>query len=84
MISTNHGHYIQKSEGEIFSPKSPNEMLEFSHSKQEFDVLKIIDDSKLESKELIKEILAAFVQTRKIYEMLQLSNYSPESRNLIL
>ena len=52
--------------------------------KQEFDVLKIIDDSKLESKELIKEILAAFVQTRKIYEMLQLSNYSPESRNLIL
>lgn len=83
MISTNHGHYIQKSEGEIFSPESPNEMLEFSHSKQEFDVLKIIDDSKLERKELIQEILEAFVQTRKIYEILQLSNYYP-ARNLIL
>ena len=83
-ISTNHGHYIRKSEGEIISPESPDAMLDFAYSNQEFDVLKIIDNSKLNSKELIKEILTSFVETRRIYEMLQLSNYSPKSRNLIL
>ena len=59
-------------------------MLDFAYSNQEFDVLKIIDNSALNSKELIKEILTSFVETRRIYEMLQLSNYSPKSRNLIL
>ena len=50
---------------------------------EEIDIVRVLDITNLSNKFLIEKILECFVQTRLMYELLQLSKFNHYSRALI-
>ena len=82
-INTIHDDYINKSDGVIYSPSSPQEMYEHVCKNQEIDILRVLNGTNTSNKCLLEQILECFVQTRLMYELLQLSKFNHYSRTLI-
>tara|TARA_X000001036_G_C20528987_1_gene745431 strand:+ start:89 stop:958 length:870 start_codon:yes stop_codon:yes gene_type:complete len=82
-INTIHDDYINKSDGVIYSPTSSQEMYEHVCNNEEIDIVRVLDITNLSNKFLIEKILECFVQTRLMYELLQLSKFNHYSRALI-
>jgi hypothetical protein len=81
-INTDHKDYVEKSDGVMTSPNTSDEMYERVSKYKEFDILLKFDREELCNELLIDKILECFIQTRKIYELLQLSKFNHYQRGL--
>jgi hypothetical protein len=59
-----------------------NHVLDYTGEKKEFTLLKTISKERLFSRDLIQEILTIFVETRRIYEILESSGKMKKIRRL--
>lgn len=83
MHTTTTQDHVNRTGGTIFQPNTAEEMLSFIVEHKQLDVLKTIDIRNANPQELMKQILGAFVETRRLYQILQPSKYSSYARDLI-
>ena len=83
MHTTTTQDHVNRTGGTIFQPNAAEEMLSFIVEHKQLDVLKTIDIRNVNPQELMKQILGAFVETRRLYQILQPSKYSSYARDLI-
>jgi len=82
-INTTHQDYVNDSLGLVSSPLDSQVMYEHIFRHKEFDIMKLIETSELRSKELVVKILGIFIETRAMYELLQLSKFNRRKRTLV-
>jgi hypothetical protein len=81
-VTTGQDH-ANRTGGRSFQPSDAEEMLKFVIENSQLDVLKTIDLRKLSPREMMEQVLGAFVETRQLYQMLQPSSYSSYARDLV-
>jgi len=82
-INTKDLDYALKSDGTVPTINDAQEMYRHVFGQSEFDVIFKIGKEKLFDISLIEEILKCFVETRRLYEMLQPNSFNKYKRSLI-
>ena len=81
-INTSKQDYREGLDGSVFVPSTADELYNHVVETMEFGILKIIEREKLSHPMLLEEILDCFVETRKMYEILQPARFSQYKRGL--
>jgi uncharacterized protein (DUF2461 family) len=81
-VTTGQDH-ANRTGGRMFQPSDAEDMLRFVIENSQLDVLKSIDLRNLSTREMMEQVLGAFVETRQLYQVLQPSSYSSYARNLL-
>tara|TARA_B100000029_G_C17302951_1_gene861398 strand:- start:48 stop:824 length:777 start_codon:yes stop_codon:yes gene_type:complete len=82
-INTKDLDYAQKSDGTAPTINVAQEMYVHVFEESEFDIIFKIGKEKMTDISLIEEILKCFVETRKLYEILQPNSFNKYQRSLI-
>lgn len=75
--------HAHRTGGRTFQPSDAEEMVNFVIENSQLDVLKTINIRELSPREMMEQVLGAFVETRQLYQILQPSSYSSYARDLI-
>jgi len=71
LVQTSDQDHAEGSSGIFLNPSDPLELYDFVKSSKEFTLLKTLPKDKLQSENLVLEILRVFAETRKLYELLE-------------
>lgn len=89
-INTDDRDYAMKSDGKVATVNDSQEMYDhvnrrdnYDRKKPEFDIIYRIGKEKMTDISLIEEILRCFVETRRMYEMLQPKSFNKYKRALL-
>ena len=89
-INTDGRDYAMKSDGKVATVNDSQEMYDhvnrrdkYERKKPEFDIIYRIGKEKMTDQSLIEEILRCFVETRRMYEMLQPRSFNKFKRTLL-
>ena len=83
LIKTSEQDHANKSAGTEYAPSTSLEMCNIISENKQIGILKILDIRSMTTQELKENILKGFVETRKIYQLLQPSSYSSYARDLV-
>ena len=81
-IFTSNSDYFLHSIGDIHKPKTASEMYDLVCENKKLGVIKLISKSEMSSNKLLQCVLECFVDTRKLYELLQPSKFDYYKREL--
>ncbi len=81
-INTDDLDYAMKSDGKVPTLNDAQEMYEHVFEEKEFDIIFRIEKERMTDMSLIEEIMKCFVETRRLYEMLQPKRFNKYKRGL--
>ena len=82
LIFTSNSDYFLHSIGDLHKPKTADEMYGLVCDNKKLGIIKLISKSEMTSTKLLQRVLQCFVETRKLYEVLQPSKFDYYKREL--
>ena len=83
MLHTTKHDFASGSSGTKYEPSDSEELYQNVASLRQISFIRTLDSRDLSADELMREILKAFADTRKMYQMLQSSKYNAYKRDLV-
>jgi hypothetical protein len=83
MLHTTKLDFASGSSGTNYQPTDSEELYQNVASLRQISFIRTLDSRDLSADELMREILKAFADTRKMYQMLQSSKYNAYKRDLV-
>ena len=80
LVQTSDQDHAKGEAGNYLEPSNSMELYDLVSSQEEFTLLKIIPRNRLQSEDLVLDILKIFVETRKLYELLESKNKMNQRR----
>jgi uncharacterized protein (DUF2461 family) len=83
LTKTTKTDHALKNGGTVYAPASSEEMAWIVVENSEIDVLKTLNIRDSSPQEILAKVIECFVETRKLYQLLQPSSYSNYARDLV-
>ena len=81
-LNTTNEDFAQGSDGTEQSPSDSIQMYQHSFEKEEFGIIKKLESDSLHCRDVLSFVLDCFVETRRMYELLQLSKFNRYKRSI--
>ena len=81
-LNTTNEDFAVGSDGIEQSPSDSSQMYQHSFEKEEFGIIKKLERDSLQGKDVLSFVLDCFVETRRMYEQLQLSKFNKYKRSI--
>lgn len=81
-LNTTNEDFALGSDGIEQSPSDSDQMYNHSFEKEEFGIIKKLESNSLHGREVLSFVLDCFVETRRMYELLQLSKFNKYKRSI--